>query len=71
MIEIYKKILRSVAIVFTSINYYIFFSVNILPNNLADDNDIDELVKVELIKQYHLDKPITKRYGIYIRNLAK
>lgn len=70
MIKIFKKIIRSIAIIFTVLTLT-FFLINILPNNLADDNDLDELVKVELIKQYHLDKPIHERYRIYLSNLVK
>lgn len=48
-----------------------FFIMHSLPNVLVDENEVDDVVRTQIIKSYNLDKSIGERYLIYLKDLSK
>jgi len=60
-----------------AISLIMFGLLNVLPGNAAlmaagaDDRGVDEKFVEQMRQQWHLDKPLYVRYGIYLKSLAQ
>lgn len=70
MKKIIFKIIKKIFVIFFVITLT-FIIIHILPNTLVDDNEVDDVVREEIIKSYNLDKSVSEQYKIYFYNLMK